>query len=104
MPQGRSPRLYLAISAVPLLLTIVVPVPFALAVMGQTDWTRKTVVTVSRLGITLSFILFAIGAVLALRAALAGDRRTAVLLALETALAGLPAGIVTAYAILFRML
>jgi hypothetical protein len=59
---------------------------------------------VSRVGITLSFILFTIGAVLTLRAALAGDRRAAVLLSLETALAGLPAGIVTAYAALIRLL
>lgn len=101
---GRGTRLYLAISAVPLLLTVVVPLPFALAVRSQTDWARATVVTVSRIGITLSFILFAIGAVLTLRAALAGDRRAAVLLSLETALAGLPAGIVTVYAALGRLL
>lgn len=104
MPRGGRPRLYLAISAVPLLLTMVVPVPFALALRGPTDWARKTEVTVSRAGITLSFILFTIGAVLTLRAALAGDRRGAVLLALETALAGLPAGTVTAYAALVRLL
>lgn len=102
--QGHGARLYLAISTVPLLLTVVVPVPFALAVRGPTGLARTTVVTVSRVGITLSFILFTIGAVLTLRAALAGDRRAAVLLSLETALAGLPAGIVTAYAALVRFL
>ena len=92
-------RRYLGISAVPLLLTIVVPVPFALTA-GQTDWARKTVVTVSRVGVALSFILFTVGAVLTSRALLVGDRRAALVLALETALAGLPAGIVTAYAAL----
>ena len=104
MPRGGGPRLYLAFSVLPLLLTIVVPVPFALAVRGPTDWARQTVVAVSRVGITLSFILFTIGAVLTLRATLAGDRRAAVLLALETVLAGLPAGIVTTYAAAFRLL
>ena len=102
--RGRGTKMYLAVSAVPVLLTVVVPVPFALAVRGQADWERTTVLTVSRVGITLSFILFTIGAVLSLRAALAGDRRAAVLLSLETALAGLPAGIVTAYAALVRFL
>lgn len=104
LSQSRGARLYLAISTVPLLLTVVVPAPFALAVHGPTDWARTTVVTVSRVGITLSFILFTIGAVLTLRAALAGDRRSAVLLSFETALAGVPAGIVTAYAALVRFL
>ena len=102
--QGHGTRLYLAISTVPLLLTVVVPVPFALAVHGPTDWARTTVVTVSRVGITLSFILLTIGGVLTLRAAWAGDRRAAVLLSLETALAGLPAGMVTAYEVLVRFL
>lgn len=102
--RGHGTGRYLAISAVPLLLTVVVPLPFALAARGPTDWARTTVVTVSRVGIALSFILFTIGAVLTLRAALAGDRRAAVLLSLETALAGLPAGIVTAYAALTRLL
>jgi hypothetical protein len=95
---------YLAISAMPLLLTVVVPLPFALVVRGPTDWARMTVVTVSRVGITLSVILFTIGVMLTLRAAWAGDGRTAVLLSLETALAGLPAGVVAASAALMRFL
>jgi hypothetical protein len=104
MPAGWAPRLHLAIATMPLLLTMVVAAPLALAVRGPTDWPRRTVATVSRIGVALSFTLFTIGAVLTLRAALAGDRRTAVLLALETALAGLPAGMVTAYAALARLL
>jgi len=62
------------------------------------------VVTVSRIGIALSFVLFTIGAALALRAAKAGDRRAAKLLAIETALAGLPAGIISAYTAMFHFL
>ena len=41
---------------------------------------------------------------LTIRALLIGDRRSAVVLALETALAGLPAGIVAIYASHFRLL
>jgi hypothetical protein len=61
-------------------------------------------VTVSRVGIALSVILFTIGVVLTLRAAWAGDGRTAVRLSLETALAGLPAGVVAIYAALTLLL
>jgi hypothetical protein len=104
LPSGFAPRMYLAIASIPLLLTIVVAAPFGLAVHGPNDWARRTVTTVSRVGVALSFILFTIGAVLTVRAALAGDRRAAVLLALETALAGLPAGMVTVYAVLVRLL
>lgn len=100
---GRSgSKLNLAVAAMPLLLTIVIPVPFALTVRGPTDWARHIVVSVSQVGIMLSVVLFMIGAVLTLRAVRAGDREAAAVLALETALAGLPAGIVTAYALLFR--
>ncbi len=104
MPRGGGPRQYLVISTLPLLLTMVIPVPFALAVRGPSDWARQTVVAISRVGVALSFILFTIGAVLTLRAALAGDRQAAALFALETVLAGVPAGIVTAYAVIFRLL
>ena len=102
--RGSGARRYLAISALPLILTVVVPLPFALGVGGPADWARMTVVTVSRIGIALSVILFTIGAVLTLRAAWAGDPRTAVLLSVETALAGLPAGVVAAYAALIWLL
>ena len=101
-PRGAVPRLYLAVSLLPLLLTMVVPVPFALVARSPTDWARQTVAAVSRIGITLSFILLTIGAFLTLRAVLAGDQRVAKLLALETVLAGLPAVLVTAYAAAFR--
>lgn len=103
MPRGGGPRLYLAICGVPLLLTVVIPVPFGLASRGPTDWARQTAVTVSRIGIALSFILFTIGVVLMFLAAKSGDRRAAKLLAVETALAGLPAGI-AATAAIFRLL
>jgi hypothetical protein len=62
------------------------------------------VVALSRIGIVLSFILFTIGAVLTLRAAVTGDRRAAALLALETTVASVPAGIVTTSAALARLL
>jgi hypothetical protein len=104
MPRNGGSRQYLVISTLPLVLTMVIPVPFALAVRGPTDWARQTVLAISRVGVALSFILFAIGAVLTLRAALAGDRQAAALFALETVLAGVPAGIVTVYAVLFRLL
>lgn len=103
MPRD-GPRLYLAISGVPLLLTLVVPMPFGLASRGPTDWARQTALTVSRLGIALSFVLFVIGAVLTLRAARAGDRPAVKLLAIETALAGLPAAIISVSAAIFRFL
>ena len=102
-PRGRGSKLFLAIFAVPLFLTVVVPAPFVFAVQGTTGWTRETVVIVSRAGIALSFVLLVIGAVLTLRAVIAGDRRAAVVLAGETALAGLPAGIVTTYAALLSL-
>ena len=87
-----------------MLLTTVVPVPFALSPGGSTGWARMTVEALSVVGIVLSFVLFAIGAVLTVRAARAGDRRATVLLGLQTALAGLPAGIVTASATLLRLM
>ena len=102
-PRSAGARLYLAFSVLPLILTIVVPAPFALAVHGPTDWARQTVVAISSVGITLSFILFPVGVLLTLRAARVGDRRAAELL-LETVLAGLPAGIVTVYATVFWLL
>jgi hypothetical protein len=104
MPGGFAPRLRLAIATMPLLLTIWVAVPSALALGGQMDWAHEAAVTVSRVGVALSFVLLTIGAALTLRAALADDRRAAVRLALETVLAGLPAGVVTVYAALARLL
>jgi hypothetical protein len=59
---------------------------------------------ISRIGIVLSVILFAIGVLLTLRAMRAGDRRGVKVLAIETALAGMPAGIVTASAAMFHSL
>lgn len=104
MARDGGSRLYGAISAIPLLLTVVIPLPFSLAVRNPAGWPRTTVVTISRIGIVLSFALFAIGVVLTLRAAKVRDRRAVIVLALETALAALPAVIVTAYAALFRFL
>ena len=104
MTRGDGAGRYLAISAVPLLLTVVVPLPLTLVVRGPDDWARMAAVTVSRVGIALSVILFTIGVVLTLRAAWAGDGRTAVRLSLETALAGLPAGVVAIYAALTLLL
>ena len=104
MLRGGGPKPYLVISILPLVCTMVIPVPLALGVRGPTDWARQAVVAISRVGVALSFILFTIGAVLTLRAALAGDRQAAALFALETVLAGVPAVIVTAYAVIFRLL
>jgi hypothetical protein len=96
--------LYLAVATTPLFLTMVVPAPFALLTQAPAGWARRIVFGVTRVGFTLSVILLAAGAVLTIRALLIGDRRGAVVLALETALAGLPAGIVAIYASLFRLL
>jgi hypothetical protein len=85
-------------------VTIVAPLPFGLASGGPSDLPRRVAVTISRIGIVLSVILFAIGVVLTLRAMKAGDRRGVKVLAIETALAGMPAGIVTASAAMFRFL
>ena len=102
--RGDGESQYFLVSMVPLVLTIVVPLPFVLAGGGPASWARLAVVAVSRVGIGLSVILAAIGIVLTLRATLAGHCRTALLLALETALAGLPAGIAGTYAALTQLL
>jgi ABC-type Fe3+ transport system permease subunit len=104
MPHGPGPRLYLGMSLVPLLLAVVVPVPFGLASGGQNDWARQTAIAIARIGIALSVVLFAVGVVLTVRAIKAGDRRGAKLLAIETALAAMPAGLVTVVAAMFRFL
>jgi hypothetical protein len=104
MPDGLGPRVSLGLSLMPLLFTTVLPVPFGLASGGPTDWARRAAVMISRIGIVLSVILFAIGVFLTLRAMRAGDRRGVKVLAIETALAGMPAGIVTASAAMFRSL
>jgi hypothetical protein len=103
-PRGGGPRLYLAISALPLLIAAVLPAPFALARREPNDWAQQTVAIITGVGLSLSVILFTIGVGLTIRAARAGDRQAARLLALETALAGFPAGIVAVYAALLRFL
>lgn len=100
MPRGARPKLYLALSIAPLLLTMVAPLPFALLTQDRADWAGRTIAVLTVVGLALSVTLFTIGAVLTVRAALAGDRRAAVLLARETVLAGVPAGIVGLYAAL----
>jgi len=95
---------HVALSVLPLVLTVVFPLPFALATGGPSDSARAAVLAVSRVGIALSFILLAIGVLLAVRASLTGDRRSAVLLCLETALARGPAVIFTVYAAVTRFL
>lgn len=104
MPRNGWPGRHLAISIIPLLLTTLVPAPFALASGGPNDLARKIALAVSAVGVALSFILFTVGTVLTLRTARAGDSRGAVVLALETALAGLPALIITAYFVVIRIL
>ena len=104
MPRSGGPRLYLAISALPLLIAGVLPAPFALARREPNDWAQQTVAIFTGVGLSLSVILFTIGAVLTIQAAWAGDRQAARLLALETALAGFPAGLVAVYASLLRFL
>ena len=99
-PGDFAHRWLIAISIVPLLLTVIVPIPFSLTAGGATPWVRATLIRVSRIGILLSFILSTIGILLLVRALSRSDRRTATLLALETALAGLPALIsVVSYAV-----
>jgi hypothetical protein len=96
-------RLYPAIAAIPLFLVVVVPLPFAITTDGSINRWQKTMVAVSRAGVALSVVLFLVGAVLTLRAAIAGQRRSAIVLALETALAGLPAAIFAASALLWLL-
>ena len=95
---------HLSLSVLPVLLTVVFPLPFALATAGPSDSARAAVLAVSRVGVALSFILVAIGVVLAARASSAGDRRAALMLWLETALAAVPAVIFTVYAAVTRFL
>ena len=91
----RGPKPYLSLSLLPLLLTMIAPMPFAMASRGPNDWARRAALATTRIGIATSIILFVVGAVLAARAARAGDSRDAKLLALEATLASMPAGLVT---------
>jgi hypothetical protein len=84
-------RWLFAVSIVPLLLTIVVPLPFSLTAHGPTPSVRGTLIVVSVIGILLSFMLSTIGILLLVRALLRSDRRTAILLGLATAVSALPA-------------
>lgn len=101
-PRSSGARLYPIISALPLLLTLVLPVPFGLASHGPNDWARQTAVALSRAGVTLSAILLTIGILLTLRATRAGDHRAARLFLIEAILAGMPALIVAASAAMFH--
>jgi len=95
-------RWLLPVSIVPLLLTVIVPLPFSLTVQGPTPALRAKLLDITRAGIVLSFALSIIGALLILRALFRSDSQTAILLGLETALAALPALIFVASYTLFR--
>jgi hypothetical protein len=95
-------RWLLLVAIVPLLLTVVVPLPFSLISQGPTVALRAKLIGVTRVGIVLSFVLSAVGVLLLLRALLRSDRQTAILLGLETALAALPAVIFVVFYAVFR--
>jgi hypothetical protein len=102
-PPAGNQNSYLAISAAPLLLTTGVPLLFVLPSVltrhESADWARTVVNGVSLAGIALSFLFFAIRTVLTVRAARAGGGRMASVLAMQTALASLPAILFSLYAI-----
>jgi hypothetical protein len=95
-------RWLLLVAIVPLLLTVVVPLPFSLTAQGPTVALRAKLIGVTRVGIILSFILSAIGILLLLQALFRRDRQMAILLGLETALAALPAVIFVVFYAVFR--
>lgn len=95
-------RSYLVISAYPLLLTVIIPAGLGIESAAPTDWLRVTSIRLTLVGIALSFVLSAIGAALTVRAASAGDRTGAALLAFQTVLAGVPAAVFSATEILLR--
>ena len=97
----RPERMYAAAAALPLVLTIVLPLPFAL-LSHPAGWVRAAIVEISWLGIATSCVFFAAGIVLAIRALLRGKRRAAFAFAIETFVAGLPAAIIGVYALLNR--
>lgn len=92
----RDPESYRSVSLLPLLLTMVAPMPFAMASRGPNDWARWAALATTRIGLVTSIMLFVVGAVLAVRAARAGDSRHAKLRALEAILAAVPAVLVAA--------
>lgn len=98
-PRGVKPRVYLCLSALPVLMTFVAPAPFALSSLSPNDLARQIAVTISRVGVTLSVSMVAAGILMAVRA---GDRRAATLFLIEGALAGLPAALFVITAVLFR--
>lgn len=95
-------RWLLSISIVPPLLTVLVPLPFSLAVQGPTAAVRAKLLGVTRAGILLSFILSTVGALLLLRALFTSDRQNVVLLGVETAQAALPALVFVVSYLVFR--
>jgi len=101
-PHGPKP--FVVMSLLPLLLTILAPVPLGLVSRSPTDWARQAAVAISRVGIALSVVLFVIGVVLTVRAVKSGDRRSARLFAFQTILAAMPAGLFTISAAMFRFL
>ena len=84
------------VSILPLLITVVVPLPFSLTV------SRAKLLAVTRAGILLSFVLSTAGLLLLLRAVMRRDRHAAILLGLETALAALPALVFVVSCAVFR--
>lgn len=92
----RGPKPYLRVSLLPLLVTMIAPVPFAMASRHPNDRARWAALATTRIGIAASVLLCVIGVVLAVRAARAGDGRHAKVLALEAILAAMPAALVAA--------
>ena len=100
---GGYTKSHLVVAAAPLLLATVAPLPFVLPFAFAHEevpgWARSAITGLSAAGIVLSFLLFAIGTVLTVRAARASDSRMPLVLATETALASLPAVVFSLYAL-----
>ena len=100
--RAATPRWFFAISLLPLLLTVIVPLPFSMTAQGPTPSLRAKLLGISRAGIVLSLVISAIGALLLLQALRRGDRQTIVVLGLETALAAFPAVVFAVAYLVFR--
>ncbi len=94
-------RTFGAVAAIPLVLTVVVPLPFAM-MERRAGWPRAAATAITWAGIAASCILFAVGIALVVRAVFEDRRRAALAFAVETFVAGLPAAMFGVYAFLFR--
>jgi hypothetical protein len=88
--KSKGESLFIWLSPVPFLLTIVVPAAYNIILDFSPDL-RATNVVITKVGMALSALLFLVGLYLSLRDGRAKQARVRILLAVATLLAGFPA-------------